>query len=173
VHVLSGRPGAVISRRGLNRGTGTAVGQGMSVRVDPRRPRTTPAAVALRILAAACLGVSAWIHFHLADRYATVPHDVIGQDDLFYIQAAVAAVVALWLLVTGRRFAWWAAALVGASSLGAVLLYRYVDVGALGPLPNMNDASWEPSPDKAVSAIVEAAVVVLWLIDEVRRRAGR
>ena len=147
--------------------------QGMSVNVDPRRSRTTPLAVALRVLAAAALAVSAWIHFDLADRYATVPHDVIGQDDLFYAQAAVAIVVALWLLITGQRFAWWAAALVGAASFAAVMLYRYVDVGAIGPLPNMNDASWEPSPDKMVSAIAEAAVVVFWLLDEVRRRAHR
>ena len=157
----------------MNRSTGTAVGQGMSVRIDPRRPRTTPLAVALRVLAAAGLAVSTWIHFDLADRYSTVPHDVIGQDDLFYAQAAVAIVVALWLLVTGSRFAWWAAALVGAASFAAVMLYRYVDVGAIGPLPNMNDASWQPSPDKAVSAIAEAAVVVLWLLDELRRRVGR
>jgi hypothetical protein len=126
----------------------------------------------LRVLAVAGLAVSAWIHYDLADRYATVPHDTIGQDDLFYAQAAVAAIVALWLLVTGMRTAWWAAALVGAGSFAAVLLYRYVDVGAIGPLPNMNDASWEPSPDKAISAIAEAAVVVVWLLHEAitRRR---
>ena len=59
------------------------------------------------------------------------------------------------------------------ASFGAVMLYRYVDVGAIGPIPNMHDASWLPSPDKAVSAIAEAAVVFFWLCDEVRRRAGR
>lgn len=146
--------------------------QGMSVRVDPRRPRTTPAAVALRVLAAAGLGVSAYIHLHLAHLYRTLG-DTITQAQLFYVQGVIAAVVGLWLLVTGQRFAWWAAALVGAASFGAVMLYRYVDVGAIGPIPNMHDASWLPSPDKAVSAIAEAAVVVLWLIDEARRRAGR
>ena len=154
----------------MNRPRGTAVGQGMTFAADPRHPRTTPVAVALRVLAVAGLGVSAYVHLHLAHRYATVPHDTIGQDDLFYAQGVVAAVIGLWLLVTGHRFAWWAAALVGASSFGAVMLYRYVDVGALGPLPNMTDMSWQPSPDKALSAVAEAAVVVLWLIDEVRRK---
>ena len=154
----------------MNRPHGSAVGQGMTFAADPRRPRTTPVAVALRVLAGAGLGLTAYIHLHLAHRYATVPHDTIGQDDLFYAQGIVAAVVGLWLLVTGHRAAWWSAALVAAGSLGAVLLYRYVDVGALGPLPNMTDKSWQPSPDKALSAIAEAAVVVLWLVEEVRRR---
>jgi hypothetical protein len=145
----------------------------MTVAADPRQPRTTALAVVLRVLAAAALGVSAYIHLHLAHRYATVPHDTIGQDDLFYVQGAVAAAVGLWLLVTGQRLAWWSAASVGAASLGAVLLYRYVDVGTLGPLPNMTDMSWEPSPDKALSAVAEAAVVVLWLCEEARRRVHR
>ena len=89
----------------------------MSVAADPRHPRTTPAGVALRVLAAAGLGLSAYIHLHLAHRYATVPHDTIGQDDLFYVQGVTAAAVGLWLLVTGQRAAWWMAALVGEPSL--------------------------------------------------------
>jgi hypothetical protein len=126
----------------------------------------------LRVLAAAGLAISAWIHFDLADRYKTLG-DTITQADLFYAQAAVAAVVALWLLVTGMRTAWWAAALVGAGSFAAVMLYRYVDVGAIGPIPNMHDASWLPSPDKAISAVAEAGVVVLWLLYEAVRRRRR
>ena len=137
-----------------------------------RRPasRNVPDLV-LRVLAVAGLAVSAWIHFDLAPRYKTLG-DSITQADLFYAQAAIAALVALWLLVTGMRTAWWAAALVGAGSFAAVMVYRYVDVGAIGPIPNMNDASWLPSPDKAISAIAEAAVVVLWLLHEAvaRRR---
>jgi hypothetical protein len=53
------------------------------------------------------------------------------------------------------------------------MLYRYVDVGAIGPIPNMHDASWLPSPDKAVSAIAEAAVVVVWLAYEALHRRNR
>ena len=157
----------------MNRPHGSAVGQGVTVATDPRRSRATPLALVLRVLAAAALGVSAYIHLHLAHRYATVPHDTIGQDDLFYVQGVVAAAVGLWLLLTGQRVAWWAAAAVGAASFAAVMLYRYVDVGAIGPLPNMTDMSWEPSPDKALSAFAEAAVVVLWLCEEVRRRVSR
>jgi hypothetical protein len=49
---------------------------------------------------------------------------------------------------------------VGASALGAVLLYRYVDVGALGPLPDLYENTWQV-PGKLLSTLAEAAAVVL------------
>ena len=48
----------------------------------------------------------------------------------------------------------------GASALAAVLLYRYVDVGALGPLPDMYENTWQV-PGKLLSAFAEATAVVL------------
>jgi hypothetical protein len=53
-----------------------------------------------------------------------------------------------------------AALLVGASALAAVLLYRYVDVGAVGPLPDMYENTWQV-PGKLLSAYAEGAAVVL------------
>jgi hypothetical protein len=55
---------------------------------------------------------------------------------------------------------WLAALAVAASALGAVLLYRYMDVGALGPLPDMYENTWQV-PGKPLSAAAEAAAVVL------------
>jgi hypothetical protein len=43
-----------------------------------------------------------------------------------------------------------------------VLLSTYVDVGALGPLPDMYEPTWA-LPGKAVSAIAEIAATVLAL----------
>jgi len=117
----------------------------------------------LRVLAAAALGISAYVHLHLAHHYSTLGN-TITMGDLFYAQGVIAALVAAWLLVTGMRLAWWVAALVGAASFAAVMVYRYVDVGSIGPFPNMHDASWQPSPDKVMSAIAEAAIVVLFVI---------
>ena len=117
--------------------------------------------IVLRVLAAAALGVSGYVHLHLAHLYTTLG-DTISMGDLFYAQAVVAAVAAAWLLITGTRTAWWLAAAVGAASFVAVMVYRYVDLGAIGPIPNMYDASWRPSPDKVLSAVAEAAVVVLF-----------
>jgi hypothetical protein len=128
--------------------------------------------LALRVLAAAALGVSAYVHLHLAHLYA-YPGTISGTD-LFRAQGVVAAVVAVVLLATGHRWAWVAAALVGLASFGAVMLYRYVDVGAIGPLPNMYDATWRPSPDKLLSALVEIALPLLWLVHvAVGTRSGR
>ena len=126
--------------------------------------------VTLRVLAAAALGVSAYVHLHLANTHA-YPGTISGTD-LFRAQGVTAAVVAAVLLVTGHRWAWVAAALVGLASFGAVMLYRYVDVGAIGPLPNMYDTTWKPSPEKLLSAIAEVAVPLLWLIDLSVRRSS-
>ena len=139
--------------------------------VGPRNGASSAgvADIVLRVLAVAALAISAYVHFHLAHLYDSLG-DTITMGALFRVQAAIATVVALWLLVTGNRFAWWAAALVGAASFAAVMTYRYVDVGAIGPIPNMYDASWYPKPDKALSAVAEAAVVVLWAAHEILAR---
>ena len=127
--------------------------------------------MALRVLAAAALGVSAYVHLHLAHRYA-YPGTISGTD-LFRAQGVTAIVVGVALLATGHRWAWVAAAVVGLASFGAVMLYRYVDVGAIGPLPNMYDATWQPSPDKLMSALVEIALPVLWAVHLVARPRTR
>jgi hypothetical protein len=131
--------------------------------------------VALRVLAATALAVSAYVHLHLAHLYTTLGSS-ISMGDLFYAQGVIAAVVAVWLLVSGTPAAWWVAAVMGAASFAAVMLYRYVDVGTLGPFPNMYDASWRPSPDKLASAVAEAGVVVLfgcWAVLRRQRSASR
>ena len=47
--------------------------------------------IVFRVLAAAALGISAYVHLHLAHRYA-YPGTIRG-DQLFYAQGVVAAVV--------------------------------------------------------------------------------
>ena len=117
----------------------------------------------LRVIAAACLGISAYVHLHLASRYG-FPGTISGET-IFRVQGIVAATIGVLLLVTGNKWVWIAAALLGLASFTAVMLYRYVDVGAIGPLPNMYDSTWQPSPEKLLSAIAEIAVPLLWLID--------
>jgi hypothetical protein len=130
--------------------------------------------IALRVLGAGLLGVSAWVHIDKASIYSF--GGTITGSDLFYGQGATAALVAVWLLARGSRPAWAAAALVGAASFGAVMLYRYVDVGSLGPIPNMYDPIWYA--EKTLSAVAEAAVAVvaatrLAALTRVVRRSGR
>ena len=116
-----------------------------------------PLALALRLVAVAGLAVDVWVHATLESQYAGLG-DTLTQGRLFGAEAVAAGIVGLWLLLTGSRWAWIAALLIGASALGAVLLYRYVDVGTLGPLPNMYEPVWYFR--KTLSAYAEAAVVI-------------
>ena len=121
-----------------------------------------------RLLAVAALAISGYVHLHLASRYP-YPGTITGTQ-LFYAQGLAALAIALALLVVDSRWTWLAAVGLGVSSFAAVMLYRYVDVGALGPLPNMYDATWQPSPDKLLSAVVEASIVLWWLLHVLLRR---
>jgi hypothetical protein len=117
---------------------------------------------AARLLAVAALAVSSWVHFHVAHLY--IYGSTITGTDIFRAQAAAAALVAVVLLLTGHRYAWIAAAAIGLASFAAVMTYRYVDVGAIGPIPDMYDPTWSPSPDKVASAVAEACIPLLWVV---------
>jgi hypothetical protein len=114
----------------------------------------------LRLLAAAGLGVDAYVHADLAARFDGNTAS-ISQGTLFRVQAGAAALAALLLVAWGRRVAAGYGLLISASALGAVLLYRYVDVGKLGPLPDMYDPAWYT--EKSVSAVAEAVALVCCL----------
>jgi hypothetical protein len=136
------------------------------VRATPasvRGRRGLPPSVITRLVGvatAALLGIDAYVHAHDAAFYDAVRTSVISQGTLFRLEAAVAALIAVALLVRPSRFWWAAALLVAASAFGAVVLYRYVDVGRLGPLPNMYEPTWA-LPGKAASAWAEGAGIIL------------
>lgn len=119
--------------------------------------------LALCVLTAAGLAVDAYVHIDLAAAFDAVP-GTISQGDLFRAQAAAAAVVALLVLVARVRLVYLLAFLLAASALGAVVLYTYVDVGPLGPLPAMYEPVWYTQ--KTLSAVAEglAALAALALL---------
>ncbi len=137
------------------------------MRADPAQIAHVPwrpaaAAVAglwlLRLITAAALAVDAYVHADLAPAYDFAGKG-ISQGDLFRIEAAAAALAALLLILLGTRPLVWAyALLVAFAGTGAVLLYRYVDVGALGPLRNMYEPVWYP--EKTRSAVAEATATL-------------
>ena len=120
----------------------------------------------LRVLTAAGLAVDAYVHADLAATYDPVRKS-ISQGDLFRIEAGASALAAVLILLTAHRAAWAFAFLVAASGLGAILLYRYVDVGTLGPLPNMYEPLWYPR--KTAATIAEAVATVTALAGFVQR----
>jgi hypothetical protein len=123
------------------------------------RARSAIGSWVLRVATATALGIDALVHWQNASAYDAV-RATISQGDLFRVEAAVAVVVGLLVLVRPRPSSWLAAVLVAASALAAVLLYRYVDVGSLGPLPDMYENTWQV-PGKLLSASAEGVAVVL------------
>ena len=132
-----------------------------------RRPLLS---LVLAAVTAAALGYDAYVHLHLAPLYDAVG-STVTQGALFRVEAALAIAAALLVLVSDSRLAWAAAVLVGLGGVAAVVLYRYVDVGAIGPVPNMYEPAWYG--DKTWSAVAEGAAGLLWLVREglrLRRR---
>lgn len=136
--------------------------------------RRTAVRSVLRLLGAAGLAVDAFVHTDLAGRYDFGNGGSIHQSTLFLIQAGFAAAAALAIAVRGRRPEAAFGFVVAAAAFGAVMLYRYVDVGALGPLPNMYEPIW--FAEKTVSAVAEAVALASCLalfVVGVRPRRGR
>jgi hypothetical protein len=118
--------------------------------------------ILLRLLVAAGLGADAYIHWAFAPDMAFVSGGSIHGDTLFRVQAVAAAVVGLLVLAWARRWTYAVAFLVGLSALGAVLLYYYVDVGAIGPLPAMHEPVWYA--EKTISAVGEGVAALAALV---------
>lgn len=115
----------------------------------------------LRLLVAAGLAVDAVVHWHLASGFDPVvgsgsPRVTMG--DLFRVEAVLAAVALVLVLLVRRRWSAVLAFLVAAGGLVAVLVYSYADPGALGPLPDMHDPTW--TTEKILSAVSQAVATV-------------
>jgi hypothetical protein len=127
-----------------------------------------------RLLAAAGLAVDAYVHADLAPQYDAVDA-AVSQGDLFRVEAAVSALAALLVLAWRRLpadvFGW----LVAAGGFALIVIYRYVDVGAFWPVPNMYEPVW--FTEKWVAAIAQlvavAATTALIAADVRRARRGR
>jgi hypothetical protein len=104
------------------------------------------------------LAIDAYVHFDLAKAYSPVRTSTLSQGDLFRAEAVVAILAAILLIVHPRRWTAAVAAVVAGAGLAAVLVYAYIDVPRIGPIPAMYDAVWYT--EKTVSAIAEAAAFV-------------
>jgi hypothetical protein len=120
----------------------------------------------LAVVAAVGLAYDAKVHLHLASGYDAVG-STVTQGALFRVEAVVAILAAVAVLVVDRRVAWIAAAMTGLAGVAAVVLYRYVDVGAIGPIPDMYEPIW--FAEKTRSAIAEGAVAAVCAVREISR----
>jgi hypothetical protein len=138
--------------------------------------------IALIVIVVAGLTVDAYVHFNLASNYELIKTSTLSQADLFRVEGAIAIVAALLLVVRPRRYTAAIAAVVAGSALLVLLLYRYNDIGQLGPIPSMYEPIWYTK--KTVAAFAEGAaliaavalLLVLWAqsartVDDAREQA--
>ncbi|MGW8730680.1 hypothetical protein ACWGNF_32155 [Streptomyces sp. NPDC055808] len=111
----------------------------------------------MRGAASAGLAVDAYVHLDLAHRYSPIASSILSEGALFRIEAAAAIFAALlvvfWRHRAGDAFAW----LTAAAGLAAILFYRYIDPGSLGPLPDMYEPIWFTSK---VWALIGQAIAI-------------
>lgn len=129
----------------------------------------------LRLVTAAGLAADAFVHWNLAAQFDPVVGSGpvhISQGQLFRVEALLALVAAVLVLLVRRRWAALVAFLVALAGVAAVLLYRYVDVGPVGPLPDMFDPTWYPEKTLSLVAEAIAATAAGTLLLAVRPRRG-
>jgi hypothetical protein len=125
----------------------------------PRSPR--PAAVAAaRLIAVVGLGIDAYVHLDLASTYSEAEAPV-NEGILFRAEAVLALLTALALILWARRPSFLLGFAISASALTLMLVSRYVDLGALGPLPDLYDPVWFPEKLWAASGEAAAAAASL------------
>ncbi len=108
------------------------------------------------------LAVDAFVHFRVAGGYDTVGSG-ITEGALFRLEGVLAIVAALLLIVRPNRITAAIAALVAGGGTFALLLYYFVNVGAIGPLPNMYEHVLyaEKSITLVAQAVATASAIAL------------
>jgi len=107
----------------------------------------------LTLIVLAGLALDAYVHFDLAWAYAAVKTSTLSGSDMFRFEGALAILAALLLAIRPHRYTVGFAFLVTAGGAAAVLVYRYVNVGGFGPVPNMYEPNWYG--EKTLSAWAE------------------
>jgi hypothetical protein len=130
---------------------------------DPLPARRRAFDLGVLVLAVAGLAVDAWVHADLASRYDPISANV-SQGTLFRLEAAIAALAALLLVVWRGRLTAAFAFLVAAGGLALLLIYRYHNVGAFGPFPDMYEPVWYGRKVLTVVAQAVAALASLYLL---------
>ncbi|HJQ41966.1 MAG TPA: hypothetical protein VJ831_02680 [Jatrophihabitantaceae bacterium] len=129
----------------------------------------------LALLVVAGLVVDAWTHLDVAHLYRYNRTDTLNEAVLFRVEAVIALVSAALVLLRPNALTAAFAALVSGGGAALLVLYRYVDIGKLGPIPNMHEPIW--FREKVVSLIGElvafvAALALIGAVAVTRRVTG-
>jgi hypothetical protein len=126
------------------------------------RGRSAPLMMVLRVLIALGLAIDAYVHFVMAPNYQLAFPGGMGGGTLFRIQAVVAILAALYVLIRGSRLSYAIAALVALSAFAAVVLSVYIQLPQIGPIPAMYEPLW--FFEKSLSAVAEGIAGVLAVV---------
>ncbi|SDJ28401.1 hypothetical protein SAMN05444157_2633 [Frankineae bacterium MT45] len=110
------------------------------------------------------LVVDAYTHFDLAAQYQFNRTSLVSQETLFRVEALLALIAAVAIIVRANIWTALLALTVAGGGLLLLVLYRYVDVGQLGPLPNMYEPLWFAEKSWSAGGEAVAAVAALGLL---------
>jgi hypothetical protein len=129
----------------------------------------------LAVVAAAGLVVDAYTHLHLAHLYVFNRTSTVNEAVLFRVEAGTAIAAAVWLLVRPTVLSAGFAVLVAGGGAALLLIYRYVNVGKIGPVPNMYDPEWfaEKNWSLAGELVATVAALALFGVALLGRHRGR
>ncbi len=113
----------------------------------------------MRTLIAVALVVDAAVHLHLAGGYQAGSPGGLGTGNIFRVEAVIALATAALVMWRGDRRSLAVALVVSGSACAAVVLYRYIDVAPIGPLPSMYEPVW--FAEKSLSAVAEGFAALL------------
>jgi hypothetical protein len=112
--------------------------------------------IAFRAVVVGGLIVDAYVHAKLASDYDIVEAG-ISEGNLFRLEAVGATVVAV-LVLSGRRVWLGVAAVVAASAVAVLVANTYLQVGSVGPIPDMYEPTW--FAEKRVAFIGESVAAL-------------
>lgn len=104
------------------------------------------------------LAIDAYVHFDLASQYDANATTTLSEGDLFRAEAIAAIIAAVALLLRPRRYTALLAAAVAGAGTAALVVYRYVDILAFGPIPGMYEPIW--FTEKAIALVAEVLATV-------------
>ena len=116
-----------------------------------------------RLLVAGGLALDAYVHVNLAYLYDGV-RSALSEGDLFRIEAGVASAAALAILVLRNRVAPAVSAVVAASAIAALIVSYAVNLGPLGPIPDMYETAWYAQKSLALAGEGMALVASVLLL---------
>jgi hypothetical protein len=105
------------------------------------------------------LVIDAVVHFELASNYPYQPSGSISEETLFRIEAVLAILAAAFVVARPGWLSAIVAVAVAGGGLAVLVLYRYVDVGKIGPVPSsLYEPYWY---GKKISSVVGQAMATL------------